>query len=167
MEKEYVACLQISWSAYDFWITFFEKDLDHNISDLCRNNSKFSLFVVFSVRRSIEYRSLVKWNLRFHIKMWAVCSFVGLQRLASCNALFVCCCFVLPFKHLENCYILIWKQNAKITFIKCLESNLLPQNGQLKNKIEANVFGERMFWNVNMLCVLEIFKWDLNPNGAK
>lgn len=88
MEKEYVACLQISWSAYDFWITFFEKDLDHHISDLCRNNSKFSLFVVFSVRRSIEYRSLVKWNLRFHIKMWAVCSFVGLQRLASCNALF-------------------------------------------------------------------------------
>lgn len=135
MEREYVELVYKYLEAhmildYIFWEGFrspissiFAKNTSYN-----NNNSnskqfemKFHYLSYFRVRRNIAYVRFFNWNLRFHIKMWAFCSFVSLWRLAMlqrviCLLLFVyvfCCCFVLPFFHISNILRIVtfWYEN--------------------------------------------------------
>lgn len=97
---EYVCSMftNITWSAYDVRIKFFEKDLDHRISNLCHQqqqqqnqSGKNSLFVVFSFEFCRKYcmRSHFKRKLNLSIryqKKKTCCLFALL--LVFCSALF-------------------------------------------------------------------------------
>lgn len=67
--------------------------------------------------------------------------------------------FVFLIQHLENCYNLIWKQNAKITFYT-VELNILPQTAKRRAKERWKkwmifFWKQMLFKNVNMLEILK------------
>lgn len=145
------ACLQITWSAYDFGLHFRE-GFRSRIFDLCQKFHYLSYFCSCFVGTAYVYFSWIPYQ-----NIW-LCSFVG-----SSVCLFV---FFIISRPLKNYNIFDMKTKRTDNMYKMFRTKL--------NETPTMVFFFKKnescsFWECMLKCkhVFPNLRIDLNPNGAK